>query len=47
MKTLRDQEEVEEVDLEDTSEEEEPWEEGQANFINVMSKAIWLETVLI
>jgi hypothetical protein len=47
MKTLRDQEEVEEVELEETSEEEELGEEGQANVITVMSKATWLETVLI
>jgi hypothetical protein len=47
MKPLRDQEEVEEVEPKDTSEEEELREEDQADATNVMSKAIWLEIVLI
>ena len=42
MKTLRDQEEVEEVELEETSEEEEMGEEDQADVITVMSKVTWL-----
>ena len=47
MKTLRDQEEVEEVEPEETLEEEELGEEGQANVITIMRKVTWLETILI
>ena len=47
MKTLRDREEVKEVELEDILEEEELREEGEADIITVMRKATWLETVLI
>jgi hypothetical protein len=47
MKTLRDQEEVEEVELEETSEEEELGEEDQEDVITVMRKVSWLEIVLI
>jgi hypothetical protein len=47
MKTLRDQEEVEEVEREEISEEEELGEEGQADVITVMRKVTWLEIVLI
>jgi hypothetical protein len=47
MKPLKDHEEVEEVDPEETLEEEEPVEEDQADSTTVMSKAIWLDTVLI
>ena len=39
MKPLRDQEEVEEVELEETSEEEEPREEDQLDATIVMRKA--------
>jgi hypothetical protein len=47
MKPLKDREEAEEVEPEDTSKEEEPWEEDQADVTTMMSKAIWLETFLI
>jgi hypothetical protein len=47
METLKDQEELEEVELEETSEEEELGEEGQEDFITVMRKVTWLEAVLI
>lgn len=47
MKTLRDREEVEEVESEETLKEEELGEEGQAKVITVTSKVTWLETVLI
>ena len=47
MKPRRDWEEVEEVELEETWEEEELSEEDQADVITVMRKAIWLETILI
>jgi hypothetical protein len=47
MKTLRDQEEVEEVEPEEISEEEELGEEGQAYVIIVMTKVTWIETSLI
>jgi hypothetical protein len=47
MKTLMDQEEFKEVDLEETLEGEELGEEGQENVINLMRKATCLETVLI
>jgi hypothetical protein len=47
MKTLRDQEEVKEVEPEESLEEEELGEEGQVNVIIVMRKATWLETVII
>jgi hypothetical protein len=38
MKTLKDQEGVEEVELKETSKEEEPEEEGQTDVITVMRK---------
>jgi hypothetical protein len=47
MKTLRDQEEVDEVEPEETLEEEELGEESQANVITMMRKATWKETILI
>jgi hypothetical protein len=47
MKTLREREEVKEVEPEETLEEEELEEEDQADVITVMSKVTWLETVLI
>ena len=47
MKTLRDQDEVEEVELEDILEEEEPAEEDQENVITVMNKVIWIEIFCI
>jgi hypothetical protein len=47
MKTLRDQEEVEEVELEEILEEEELEEEDQADVTTVMNKVTWLEIVLI
>ena len=47
MKTLRDWEEVKEVEPEENLEEEELGEEGQVDVITVMRKAIWLETILI
>jgi hypothetical protein len=47
MRTLRDQDEVEEVELEEISEEEELVEEDRADVITVMNKVIWLEIVLI
>jgi hypothetical protein len=47
MKPLRDREEVKEVDSEETSQEEEPGGEDQENTTTVMSKAIWLDNVLI
>jgi hypothetical protein len=47
MKTLRDKDEVEEVELEDISKEEESVEEDQADVITVMKRVIWLEIVLI
>jgi hypothetical protein len=47
MKPLRDREEVQEVEPKETLEEEEPGEEDQEDATTVMSKAIWLETVLI
>jgi hypothetical protein len=46
MKPHRDREEVEEVELEETSEEEETWEEDQVDATNMMSKATWLEIFL-
>jgi len=47
MKTLRDQEEVEDVEPEETLEEEELGEEGQEDVITMMRKVTWLETILI
>ena len=47
MKPLRDHEEVEEVELEETSEEEEMGGEDQSYATTVMRKAIWLKIVLI
>jgi hypothetical protein len=47
MKTLRDREQVEEVESEETSEEEEMGEEGQADVITMMRKVTWIETSLI
>jgi hypothetical protein len=47
MKSLRDWEEVKEVDLEDTSEEEEPGEEDQVGSTIVMRKATWIDIFLI
>jgi hypothetical protein len=47
MKSLRDWEEVEEVELEENSEEEEPGEEDQVGSTTVRIKATWLEIVLI
>jgi hypothetical protein len=47
MKTLRDQDEVEEVELAESSEEEKLAEEEQEDVITVMSRVTWLETVLI
>jgi hypothetical protein len=47
MKTLRDQEEVEEVELEETSKEEEPGEEDKSNVTTLMRKDIWQEIFLI
>jgi hypothetical protein len=44
MKTLRDQEEVKEVEPKDISEEKELGEEGQEDVITFMSKVTWLET---
>jgi hypothetical protein len=41
MKPLRDWEEVEEVELEETLEEEELGEEDQVDSTTVMSKATW------
>jgi hypothetical protein len=47
MRTLRDQDEVEEVELEETSEEEELEEEDRADATTVMNRVTWLEIVLI
>jgi hypothetical protein len=47
MKPLRDREEVEEVELEETSEEEELGEEDQVDATIVTSKATWLYIFLI
>jgi hypothetical protein len=47
MKPLRDWEEVEEVELEDTSEEEELGEEDQVDVVTMMSKVTWRGIVLI
>jgi hypothetical protein len=47
MKPLMDWEEVEEVDLEENLEEEEPVEEDQIDATTVMRKATWLDIVLI
>jgi hypothetical protein len=47
MKTLRDEEEVEEVDPEEILEEEELGEEGQEYFITMMIKVTWIDIVLI
>jgi hypothetical protein len=47
MKPLRDREEVERVELEETSKEEELGEENQVDATTVMSKATWIEIVLI
>ena len=46
MKTRRDQEEVEEVELEETWEEEEPGEEDQVYATTMMRKATLLEIFL-
>ena len=47
MKTLRDQEEVEEVEPEETLEEGELGEEDQADATTVMNKVTWPEIVLM
>jgi hypothetical protein len=47
MKTLRDQDEAEEVELVESSEEEKLVEEDREDVITVMSRVTWLETVLI
>ena len=47
MKPLRDQEEVEEVEPEQTLEEEKLGEEDQVDATTMMSKATWLEIVFI
>jgi hypothetical protein len=47
MKPLKDQEEIEEVELEDTLEEEEPGGEDQEDATTFMRKSIWIETVPI
>jgi hypothetical protein len=47
MKIWRDQEEVEEVEQEETSEEEELGYEDQEDVITVMNKVTWLDIVLI
>jgi L-amino acid N-acyltransferase YncA len=44
---LRDREEVEEVELEETSEREELGEEDQVDATIVMRKAKWLEIIII
>jgi hypothetical protein len=46
MKTLRDQDEAEEVELAEISEEEELVEEDQVDVITMMNRVTWLETVL-
>jgi hypothetical protein len=46
MKPLRDWEEVEEVELEETSEEEESGKEDQVDATTVMRKAAWIKIVL-
>jgi hypothetical protein len=47
MKPLRDREEVEEVELQETSEEEEPMEEDQVGATTLMRKETWIDIVLI
>jgi hypothetical protein len=46
MKPLKDREEVEEVEFEETSREEEPGKEDQVYATCMMSKATWLEIFL-
>jgi hypothetical protein len=47
MKTLREQEEVEEVGLEETLEDEGLGEEGQEYVTILMRRVTWLDIVLI
>jgi hypothetical protein len=47
MKTLKDQEEVEEVELEEISKEEKLGDKDQEDVITMMNKVTWPDIVLI